>query len=50
MLIVKCKLPSCSGHPTRRWEAARILGIEVLDHLVLGDEGRYFSFKERKLL
>ncbi len=31
-------------------EAGRILGIEVLDHLVLGDDGRYFSFKERGLL
>ena len=31
-------------------EAGRILGIEVLDHLVLGDEGRYFSFKEQGLL
>jgi len=36
---------------TRRLvEAGRLLGIEVLDHLVLGDEGRYFSFKERGLL
>ena len=36
---------------TRRLvKAGRILGIEVLDHLVLGDDGRYFSFKERQLL
>ena len=36
---------------TRRLvEAGRLLGIEVLDHLVLGDEGRYFSFKERGLV
>ncbi|MDN5347267.1 MAG: repair protein RadC [Clostridia bacterium] len=34
---------------TRRLaEAGKILGIEVLDHLVLGD-GRYVSFKERNL-
>lgn len=31
-------------------EAGRILGIELLDHLVLGDEGRSFTFKERGLL
>lgn len=36
---------------TRRLtDAGRILGIDVLDHVVLGDEGRYFSFKERGLL
>ena len=36
---------------TRRLiEAGRILGIQVLDHVVLGDEGHYFSFKERALL
>ncbi len=31
-------------------DAGKLLGIQVLDHLVLGDEGRYFSFKERELL
>ena len=30
---------------TRLAEAGRLMGIEVLDHLILGD-GRYFSFKE----
>ncbi len=36
---------------TRRlFEAGLLLGIEVLDHLVLGDDGRYFSFKGRGLI
>jgi len=36
---------------TRRLtDAGRILGIEVLDHVILGDEARYFSFKERGLI
>ena len=36
---------------TRRLiDAGRILGIDVLDHVVLGDEGQYFSFKERGLI
>ena len=30
---------------TRLAEAGHLMGIEVLDHLILGD-GRYFSFKE----
>ncbi|WP_258360963.1 RadC family protein [Moorella sulfitireducens] len=35
---------------TRRLvEAGQILGIEVLDHLIIGD-GRFTSFKERNLL
>jgi DNA repair protein RadC len=48
-----------SGDPTpsqediavsrRLVEAGRILGIEVLDHLIIGD-GRFTSFKERNLL
>jgi len=34
---------------TRRLiEAGKLIGIEVLDHLVIGD-GRYVSFRERKL-
>ncbi len=49
-----CGDPSPSREDTeltqRLREAGRILGIEVLDYLVLGDEGRYFSFKERGLL
>jgi DNA repair protein RadC len=36
---------------TRRLtDAGRILGIEVLDHVILGDEARYYSFKERGML
>lgn len=32
---------------TRRLVAAgTVMGIEVLDHIVIGDEGRYCSFKE----
>lgn len=49
-----------SGDPTpsredmeiarRLVEVGRILGIEVLDHLVIGDDGRFVSMKERGLL
>lgn len=49
-----------SGDPTpsredievtkRLVEAGNILGIEVVDHLVIGDDGRYASFKERGIL
>ena len=36
---------------TRRLVAAgQLLGIEVLDHLVLGEAGRYVSLKERGVL
>lgn len=36
---------------TRRLkEAGQILGIELLDHLVIGHDGRYTSFRERALL
>ena len=36
---------------TRRLAAAgTILGIEVLDHVVLGEQGRFVSFRERGLL
>jgi DNA repair protein RadC len=31
-------------------QAGRILGIDVLDHVILGDEGRYYSFKEHGVL
>lgn len=31
-------------------EAGNILGIEVIDHVVLGDNGKYVSFKERGIL
>ncbi|WP_029421719.1 JAB domain-containing protein [Alicyclobacillus macrosporangiidus] len=36
---------------TRRLvEAGKILGIDVLDHIVIGDEGRFVSLKARGLL
>ena len=45
-----------SGDPTpspedvtltsRLQEAGRLLGIDVLDHIVIGHSGRYTSFKE----
>jgi DNA repair protein RadC len=28
-------------------EAGRILGIELLDHIIIGDEGRFVSMKEK---
>lgn len=31
-------------------EAGRMLGIEVLDHVVVGDSGRFVSLKERGLI
>ena len=31
-------------------EAGALLGINVLDHLVIGAEGRYFSFADEGLL
>ena len=35
---------------TRRLvEAGEILGIEVLDHIIIGDEGRFISLKEQGL-
>ena len=30
--------------------AGKLLGIEVLDHIIVGDHGRYFSFAENKIL
>ncbi|MDI6601916.1 MAG: DNA repair protein RadC [Thermoanaerobacteraceae bacterium] len=49
--------PSGDPHPsnedievTRRIvESGRILGIEVLDHVIIGD-GKYFSFKDEELI
>jgi DNA repair protein RadC len=36
---------------TRRLkETGEMLGIRVLDHVVLGDDGRFFSFSDRGLL
>ncbi len=34
----------------RQLEAGKILGIQVLDHIVLGDGSRCFSFKEQGLV
>ncbi|MGI6625551.1 MAG: JAB domain-containing protein [Limnochordia bacterium] len=31
-------------------DAGKILGIEVIDHVIIGKEGRYFSFFEGGLL
>lgn len=30
-------------------EAGKILGIEVLDHIVINEQGKYYSFKANKL-
>jgi DNA repair protein RadC len=36
---------------TRRLiDAGKVIGIEVLDHIVIGDDGRYVSFRERGLV
>lgn len=38
-------------HVTKRLqEAGNILGIDILDHIVIGDNGRYTSFKEQGLI
>jgi len=49
-----------SGHPefseqdarvTRRLvEAGKLLGIEVLDHIILGSDGKYISLKEKGIV
>jgi DNA repair protein RadC len=31
-------------------EAGKLLGISVLDHIIIGGEGRYFSFADENLL
>jgi len=31
-------------------EAGKLLGIEVLDHIVIGSESRWVSFQERGIL
>jgi len=31
-------------------EAGKLLGISVLDHVIIGGEGRYFSFADEGLL
>jgi len=35
---------------TRLVEAGKLLGIAVLDHIIIGGEGRYFSFADEGLL
>ena len=35
---------------TRLVEAGKLLGISVLDHVVIGGDGRYFSFADEGLL
>jgi DNA repair protein RadC len=35
---------------TRLVEAGRLLGISVLDHIIIGGEGKYFSFADENLL
>ena len=32
------------------YESGKILGIPVMDHMIIGPEGNYFSFKEEGLL
>nr|WP_320024554.1 JAB domain-containing protein [uncultured Acetobacterium sp.] len=31
-------------------EAGKILGIELLDHIIIGSENRFISFKEKKMI
>jgi len=35
---------------TRLVEAGKLLGISVLDHVIIGGDGRYFSFADEGLL
>jgi DNA repair protein RadC len=35
---------------TRLVEAGRLLGISVLDHVIIGGDGSYFSFADEGLL
>jgi DNA repair protein RadC len=35
---------------TRLVEAGKLLGIRILDHVIIGGEGRYFSFADEGLL
>lgn len=35
---------------TRIKESGKILGIELLDHIIIGDMGRYISIKEKGIL
>ena len=44
--------PSHEDHEVthRLVEAGKILGIEVLDHIIIGSNSRYISFKEKGIL
>jgi DNA repair protein RadC len=35
---------------TRLVEGGKLLGISVLDHIIVGADGRYFSFADENLL
>jgi DNA repair protein RadC len=35
---------------TKLFDAGKLLGIDVLDHVIIGAEGRYFSFGDAGLL
>lgn len=34
------------GITNRLTEAGKLLGVELLDHIVIDHDGRYYSFKE----
>jgi len=31
-------------------EAGKLIGIEIIDHVIIGHDGRYFSFKEEGII
>ena len=35
---------------TRLVEAGKLLGISIIDHVIIGGDGRYFSFADEGLL
>lgn len=39
--------PEDLGETRRLFEAGRLLGIELLDHIIVGEEGRFVSLKEQ---
>lgn len=57
-IIVSHNHPSGDPEPSeddiiltkRLQEAGKILGIEVLDHVIIGKEGQYYSMKEKKII
>src|SRR5262249_30719327 len=50
--------PSGDVHPsredraltTRLYQAGKLLGINLLDHIIVGEDGTYFSFADEGLL